>query len=196
MSRYLDVYGDDALFPVVSTELGRLAIASEEILYPEIARSLCTRGAEVIVHSSSEVGAAGLTQKAIARRARAQENLCWIVSANTAGIKNSSIPQASADGGSSIVDFRGRVTVEAAQGASMVANDTIDVAASRAARRTPGMGNLLSRQRLELFRSTYAQSFHSPDSMLLDGHDIRPSRAHFLSAQRDTIERLDRREII
>ena len=37
------------------TEIGRIAaIASEEILYPEIARALALRGAEVFIHSSSE----------------------------------------------------------------------------------------------------------------------------------------------
>ena len=35
LSQYIDVYGADALFPVVETPLGRLAcVASEEILYP------------------------------------------------------------------------------------------------------------------------------------------------------------------
>ena len=40
-SRYLDIYGLEGVFPVARTEIGNLAaIASEEILYPEIARSL------------------------------------------------------------------------------------------------------------------------------------------------------------
>jgi predicted amidohydrolase len=55
--RYLEHYGLDAVFPVADTPLGRLAcIASEEILYPEIARALALRGAEVFLHSTSEVG--------------------------------------------------------------------------------------------------------------------------------------------
>jgi len=41
LDKYLDIYGYDGLFPVAKTPLGNLAtIASEEILYPEIARSL------------------------------------------------------------------------------------------------------------------------------------------------------------
>ena len=54
-SKYLDIYDADGVFPVAKTEIGNLAaIASEEILYPEIARAHGLRGAEVFVHSRSE----------------------------------------------------------------------------------------------------------------------------------------------
>jgi predicted amidohydrolase len=77
--RYVGVYGAEALFPVAETEIGRLAaIASEEILYPEIARAHALRGAEVFVHSSSESGASIPTPKGIAKPARAIENLAWM----------------------------------------------------------------------------------------------------------------------
>ena len=43
-SKYLDIYGLDGVFPVAKTEIGNLsAIASEEILYPEIARAHALR---------------------------------------------------------------------------------------------------------------------------------------------------------
>ena len=81
--RYLQIYGLDGVFPVVDTPLGRLAcVASEEILYPEIARSLALRGAEVLLHSSSDVASPRLTPKDVAKRARAYENCPWVVSAN------------------------------------------------------------------------------------------------------------------
>ena len=84
--RYLDHYGLEGVFPVADTEIGRLAaIASEEILYPEIARALAFRGAEVFVHSSSEIGSPLGTAKDVAKRARAWENMAYVVSANTAG---------------------------------------------------------------------------------------------------------------
>jgi deaminated glutathione amidase len=88
--RYLDIYGLDGVFPVARTEIGRLAaIASEEILYPEIARALALRGAEVFLHSSSEVGSPRLTPKDIAKRARALENLCYVVSSSASWITTS-----------------------------------------------------------------------------------------------------------
>ncbi|MGB1142654.1 MAG: nitrilase-related carbon-nitrogen hydrolase, partial [Halioglobus sp.] len=87
LSQYRDVYGDEGLFPVADTPLGRLAcVASEEILYPEVARALATRGAEVILHSSSEVGSPRPTPKNIAKCARAYENMCYVVSSNTSAI--------------------------------------------------------------------------------------------------------------
>lgn len=190
--RYLDVYGIDGVFPVATTAIGRLAaVASEEILYPEITRALALRGAEVILHSSSETGSPQLTPKAIARRARALENLVYVVSANTAGIADIDIPLGSADGGSQIVDYLGEVRAEAGAGESMVANSELDLGALRRYRQRPGMGNLLARQRLELFAATYAQSVYPANTMLDSSGKLRaPDRSHFLDTQRAVIERL------
>ncbi len=90
--KYLDVYGEDATFPVAETEIGRIgAIASEEILYPELSRILASRGAEIFVHSSSEVGSNRQTIKDTAKKARAIENLVYVVLANSAGITGSPV---------------------------------------------------------------------------------------------------------
>lgn len=187
--RYLDVYGIDAVFPVARTEIGALAcLASEEILFPELARCFAVRGAEVFLHSTSEVGSPLVTQKDVAKRARAMENLAYVVSANTAGIEGSPIPGASTDGGSQIVDFEGRVLVEAGAGESIVAYAEIDLGASRRARRRPGMANLLARNRFELYASTYAQTRIQPANGLGDG--AAPDRSWFVQQQRAVIERL------
>jgi predicted amidohydrolase len=53
-------------------------IASEEILYPEIARCLAMRGAEIFLHSTSEVGSPLLTQKNVAKLARAIEHMWFL----------------------------------------------------------------------------------------------------------------------
>lgn len=190
--RYLELYGVAGVFPVAITAIGRLAaVASEEILYPEITRALALRGAEVILHSSSETGSPQLTPKDIARRARALENLVYVVSANTAGIADIAIPLGSADGGSKIVDYLGEVRAEAGPGESMVANAELDLGALRRYRQRPGMGNLLARQRLELFAATYAQSVYPPNTMLDGSGKLRvPDRSHFVDTQRAVIERL------
>ncbi len=191
LSRYLEVHGAEALFPVADTPLGRLAcIASEEILYPEIARALALRGAEIFLHSTSEIGSTELTPKDICKRARAIENMAVVISANSAGILDYPIPSQSTDGLSKIVDWQGRVLIEAGFGESMVANAEIDLAALRAWRRRPGMGNLLARQRLELFRASYEGSIHPPDSLLVDGQPVVPERAIFARTQAATIARL------
>lgn len=187
--RYLDLYGIDGVFPVARTAIGALAcIASEEILFPEVARCLAVRGAEVFLHSTSEVGSPLLTPKQIARRARAIENLTYVVSANSAGIVGSPIPGASTDGGSQIVDYEGRVLVQAGPGESMVANAEIDLAAVRRARRRPGMSNLPARNRFEAYASTYATTSVHPANGLDDG--AIPDRSWFSSVHRAAIDRL------
>jgi len=191
-SKYLDLYGIDGVFPVARTEIGNLAaIASEEILYPEIARAHALRGAEVFVHSSSEIGSPIDTNKMIAKRARAFENMAWVISANTAGITGTSGPQASADGNSQIVDWKGNVVAESNSGETFTAFADVDVAALRQARRKPGMTNYLSRQRTELFASTYAAPTHQRANALIEKGVVKvPDRDHFNRVQADTLERL------
>ncbi|WP_413201272.1 nitrilase-related carbon-nitrogen hydrolase, partial [Nostoc piscinale] len=62
--QYLDCYGLEGVFPVAKTAIGNLAaLASEEILYPEVARCLAMRGAEIFLHSTSEVYNKNLTPR-------------------------------------------------------------------------------------------------------------------------------------
>jgi predicted amidohydrolase len=190
---YVNVYGIDSLFPVVDTELGKLAcIASEEILFPELARALTMRGAEVFCHSTSEVGSPRQTPKDVAKLARAQENLAYVVSANSAGISGIAIPLASTDGKSQIVDHLGRVVVEAGAGESMVANAEIDVEALRRYRNRPGMGNLLARNRFELWTHEYQRAaslgLGHPANNIEAG--VVPGRPHFMGTHQTVIERL------
>ena len=189
--------GPDALFPVADTPLGRLAcIASEEIVYPEIARALALRGAEVLLHSSSEVASPRLTPKDIAKRARAYENCAYVVSANTGGIFGGDFPTDSTTGMSKLVDYKGEVLAEAGSGESMAANALIDVAALRRQRLTPGMGNTLSRLRLELFAKTYSGSIHPPNGMLdAQGRIAVPERSQLAATQRAVIDALIARGI-
>ncbi|MBU2919573.1 nitrilase [Psychrosphaera sp. F3M07] len=198
LNKYLDIYGYEGLFPVTKTELGNLAtIASEEILYPEVARSLVMQGAEVFLHSSSEVGAYDLTPKDIAKRARAVENLAYVVSSNSAGIADIDFPAESTDGLSKLVDFKGRVMAEAGMGESMVANAEIDLDALRRYRNKPGMGNILSRQRNELFAPMYQQSVYPANNMLDENNNVKPlERSHFMQTQMATIANLQSKGLI
>ncbi len=191
-SKYLDIYGLDGVFPVAKTEIGNLAaVASEEILYPEIARAHALRGAEIFVHSSSEIGSPNATPKMIAKRARAFENMAYVVSANTAGIVNAALPAASADGNSMVVDWKGNVLAESNSGETFTAFADIDLAALRAARRKPGMTNMLSRQRNALFAAAYSRESHQHANSLIDGDIVKtPDRDHFQRVSEETIARL------
>ncbi len=195
LDAYLDHYGADALFPVADTEIGRLAcVASEEILYPELSRAHVLRGAEIICHSSSEVGSPLPTPKNIAKQARAYENMAYVVSANSAGISGIPFPEASTDGHSQVVDYKGQILGAASVGESMCGNGEIDIDALRRARRKPGMTNTLARQRLELFRDVYGGDAVYPANSLA-GED-QPVRAHFQRTLQATIDALAKRGVI
>ncbi len=185
---YVDAYGYDSLFPVAKTNIGNLAcIASEDILFPEVARCLSMRGAEVLIHSTSEIGSPQLTQKNIAKQARAIENMTYVLSANSAGIVGSSLPSGTTDGGSKIIDPKGIVLAEAAYGESVVANADIDLAALREFRQRPAIGNQLARQRLELYAESYANYRIYPPDTLLNQPAERP---HFTRTQQEVIKKL------
>ncbi len=191
--RYLDVYGLEKVFAVADTDIGRVAaIASEEILYPEIARSLAFHGAEILLHSTSEAGSPTAMPKAVAKAARAYENMAYVVSANSAGIRGTAIPAQSTDGMSTIFDYKANKLCEAGYGESMVAHATIDLDALRAWRARPGMGNILSRQRTELFAQMYQlHPIYPVDSMSAAPENL--SRAHFAAQQAIAIARLRER---
>jgi predicted amidohydrolase len=197
--KYISVYGREAIFPVADTELGRLAaIASEEILYPDIARAHALRGAEVFLHSSSEVAAALATPKNIAKQARAIENLAYVISANSAGVEGIAIPRASTDASSKIVDFRGLVLAEAGYGESMAAYAELDIAALRRYRRRPGMPNILSRQPLGLWRDALEGLEVQPRGTLTgdDGQVRSPDRAFYAERQKRVIDKLAAADLI
>lgn len=185
---YLDAYGYDSLFPVVKTNIGNLAcIASEDILFPEVARCLSMRGAEVLLHSTSDIGSPLLTPRKVAKIARAIENMTYVVSANSAGLLGSQIPLGTTDAGSQIVDPKGLVLAEAGYGESMVAHADIDLAALREFRQRPATSNLLARQRVELYAESYAKhTIYPPDTLLSQPAE----RQHFIRTQQDVIKKL------
>lgn len=194
LDRYLEIYGWDGIFPVARTEIGNLAaLASEEILYPEVARCLAMRGAEIFLHMTSEVYGGPRAPKEAAKIARAVENMAYVISANSVGIIEAGLPAASTDGGSKIIDHRGLVLAETAQGESMAAFAEIDLDALRRARRRPGLMNLLSRQRFDLYAESYARALFYPPNTLLDG---AKGREHFWLMQQEVIARLDQQGTI
>jgi len=186
---YLARYGADAVFPVARTGIGTLGtIASEEILYPEIARMTAMKGAEILLHHTSEVGSPLQTKKDVMKRARAIENMAYVVSANTAGIAGTPLPSASADAMSKVVDWEGKVLGEAESGESVNANAILDLPALRAARRRTGMANLLSRQPWGAYESAYADTDWAPHGTMAEGRML--SQQAVIERQRAIIERL------
>jgi predicted amidohydrolase len=189
--RYLEAYGREAIFPVADTEIGVLGtIASEEILYPEIARMHVFKGAEVLLHPTSEVGAPMLTPKHISKMARAVENIAYVVSANSAGIFGVNFPPNGTDGMSIVLDWYGRILAEAGTGETSNANAVLDVAALRETRRKIGMTNVLSRLPLDAFERAYRDTALAPPNKTPDGRMIE--RPAVNAKQREVIDRLVR----
>ena len=192
--KYLDLYGLDGVFPVARTDIGNLAmIASEEILYPEFTRMHVMRGAEVIIHPTSEPGSTRPTIKEIARLSRAVESMAYVVSANSASIDNIPIPAYTCSAMSKIVDLHGQILSEAGQGGeSMSANAVLDIDGLRRERRRIGMANILSRQAYGLFAESYAQADFHRENFLLEGEEViePPDRDVFRRRQAANVERL------
>jgi predicted amidohydrolase len=192
--QYLDIYGYDAIFPVADTEIGRIGtIASEEILYPEIARMHALKGAEILLHPTSEVGSPNLTVKDVAKRARAIESMAYVVSSNSAEIIGTPVPAASTDAMSKIVDWNGRVLAEAESGESLNANAVIDLPELRATRQRSGMANLLTRLPLAAFTPGYETGVSAePNAMAGRG---MLSQEEAIARQRSVIEQLRERGV-
>lgn len=196
LDQYLEHYALEDLFPVVDTPLGRLAaLASEEIRYPEISRILAARGAEVIFHPTSESSTTQWSYKNVAKLARAQENQCYIISANSAKITGTALADASTDGRSQIVDDRGLILAETPTGESITACADIDIAALRYRRARNGMDNMLARQPAELYAQIFAKLDLHPKNTLGDGTNA-PAKDFYKSRQDEVLNKLSKRGII
>jgi len=200
LDKYLDVYGIEGLFPVLDTPYGRLGcIASEEIMWPELVRAMCLRGTEVLLQPTSEPGSPKMTDRQVARKARAMENHIYIVASNTATIDGMPIPPYTCSGHSCVVDFKGDTMAEAAAGGeSMLAHAIIDIDYLRSRRRQAGMFNHFSRQLTDVYAMIYAQNpVRTGNSLLKDGEiQPHPEREWFRQRQQDLLERLTKNGVL
>ena len=169
LKEFLDKVGIDGLFPVVKTELGHLAmVTSTDLAWPEVPRAHILRGAEVLLHPASE----SPLQKEIlepVRRARAVENMAYVVSCNTAGSAFAgTYGTAAADqppATSKIFDLDGKIIAAASEGEAINCRAEIDLAAVRKRRANPSGLNYLAGLRVETFTEVYAKtSIYPPNT--------------------------------
>jgi predicted amidohydrolase len=193
MDAYIDRHGLAGTFPVVDTELGRLAmLACGELAVPEVARVLMMRGAEVLLHPTNEQYSPAQEAAKIARPA---ENMVYLVSANVAGGIGFSADGSVLGGRSRIVDFRGN-TLACDEGTeeSDTVSAEIDIAALRAARRDLGMGNTILRARFEMYRPFYNDAVFYPANQFLDAP--MPEAAAARPVAEAALENLERLGIV
>ena len=152
--KYLDLYGLDTIFPVAKTPIGNLAaLASEEIKFPEVARCMAMRGAQVIICNASRLTEHAILELEVCSRARAIENMAYLATASHA---SASVNPLFFSGGSVIYVFQGRILKRAPEGAfEAYVNAPIDINSLRYLRNS---SNPLTQLKVEAFAETYQKT--------------------------------------
>lgn len=156
---------DEPLFPVVETEIGRLGAAiCYDWLFPEVTRALALAGAEVLVRVSAYMDPWGATPPmdwwTLFNRARAVENLAYVVAANQ-GASLANYPPFSWPGGSMIVDYDGRILAQADPGpGERIVVGPIDLAALRTERGRRRGHHMLSHLRTDAYTGLNSRPIH------------------------------------
>ncbi len=158
---------DEPMFPVVETEIGKLGAAiCYDWLFPEAIRALALQGAEVLIRVSAYMDPWGATPPmdwwTLFNRARAVENLAYVVAANQ-GASAANYPPFSWPGGSMVVDFDGRILSQADPGpGEKIVVGPIDLATLRAERERRRGHHLLSHIRAEAYTDLYSRPIFRP----------------------------------
>ncbi len=166
-----DILSDykEEIFPVLKTEIGNLAcFISYDRHFPEIPRAFALKGAEIFLMPSVAMEPWMSPPNdwwSVINRARAQENLCYLVAPNAAWMKDSSHPVSYSVGSSMIVDYNGVIIAEASSANETIISATIDIDRLRKKRSMPPW-NFLAEIRTELFRSMYDSTIYPPNLWL------------------------------
>lgn len=170
-SRYVDMYGYEHLFPVADTPLGRLGtIVCFDMNFPETSRALVRRGAEVILHPTSEPHNGGRTGWEMGRRTRAFENTAYVVSAAMGGEylnHEDTVPNLYSRGHAKIVNYDGSVQVVADGPGRVALEGRIDLRALRKARANP-LVNLAAWDEPMVYGHVYAGRRGMPNDLWAD----------------------------
>jgi predicted amidohydrolase len=149
----LDGY-DEPLFPVADTPIGRIGCAiCYDWLFPEAIRQLAMNGAEAPIRVGLRTpgGRPPMDWWTVVNRCRAIENVAYVVAANQ-GASLRHYPPYSWPGGSQIVDFDGRLVVEASPGpGERIVTGPVDVGALRHERQIRQGHHMLAHLRTEAY---------------------------------------------
>ncbi|MEV0133168.1 nitrilase-related carbon-nitrogen hydrolase [Dactylosporangium sp. NPDC050688] len=189
LSEYLDRYGLEGLFPVADTPLGRIGMmVCYDVTFPEVARSLMIRGAELILHPTGEPYGAHRPAWRRAKATRAYENKVYLASANHAayyaktdeGIwtdapdlafaqRQSTLipPSMRSHGHSEVIDFNGTTIAEIGGPGEATVIGTIDIERLRFERNSMGL-NFAAQLMPEMFAHVYQSARHRPVDMWKD----------------------------
>jgi predicted amidohydrolase len=177
---------EDEIYPVVETPIGRLGAAiCYDWLMPETLRQLTANGAEVLIRVSAYMDPWGATEPmawwTVVNRCRALENVAYVVAANQ-GASLAHYAPFSWPGGSMIVDFDGRLLVQADPGpGEKIVYGPVDISALRHERATRrGHQNLahLRTETLDLYEGTlYPPGRGREGALSVEGNDEATAEA-------------------
>jgi predicted amidohydrolase len=170
-TEYVETYGYEHLFPVADTPIGRIGtMICFDVNFPETARALVQRGAEIILHPTSEPHNAGRTAWEFGRRARAFENTAYIVSAAMGGEyldEDDLVPNLYSRGHAKLVGFDGAVQAVADGPGRIALDGRIDLAALRRARSNARF-NLALWDEPAVYADAYAAGRGMPNDLWAD----------------------------
>ena len=195
LSEWLSHFGEESLFPVADTEIGRLAcVIAADMYVPEAMRGMVLRGgAEVILNPTASAALSKGNNfdipivTTMVRRVRAYENLAFVLMSNLGPYGNDPKPPHDRKQPSQIIDFKGNMLAGTQTGGQEIVAATVDIDALRQARTSLGSGNLLATLQTPLYKQTYDAGFAPVDALLDDPIQETPEHNNVL---RQTILKL------
>ncbi len=163
---YKEVFGGGIkdLFPVIDTEIGKLGtMTCHDGCTPEVSRALGYNGAEIICHPGAIQEFEGVSQPwdfwMFTRRARAHDNMAYLLGSNWGTVNYDYYPKAFCPGHSFAIDYTGLVLREAPYPDEQVLAVPIDIEALRQYRTRTGH-NCWVDVRTEGFREMYTNPIY------------------------------------
>jgi predicted amidohydrolase len=168
--KYAEKYGGDKLstwFPVTETEIGKIGVITcMDGHFPENARALGIQGAEIILHPlfASPLMAKPLDIWQTLNRARAWENICYVIGASWGDIHGNR-QRTFAPGQAMIVDYNGVVQALADYPGEGMVTATINLEELRRRRLDPSR-NFPTQLPTDTYRLIYEKEIYPPNLFL------------------------------
>ncbi|MCR9078878.1 MAG: hypothetical protein NXH78_07245 [Hyphomonadaceae bacterium] len=135
---YCEVFGGDIkdLFPVIDTPIGKLGtMTCHDGCTPEVSRALGYNGCEVICHPVALQEVEGVSEPwdfwMFTRRARAHDNMAYVLGSNWGTVDYDYYPRSFCPGGSFAIDYTGMVMRHVPYPSEQVMAATIDIESLR-----------------------------------------------------------------
>lgn len=161
LDAYIERYGGpECLFPVVDTEIGRLAaMTCYDVRFAEVARCLALRGAEVIVHPTAEGSADRAWRESweAAKTVRAWENQVYFISANNGTWRDGARPAFRSRGRSQVIAPDGNLLGITEAPGENLALGMVDIEALRRTRAVRVGFNVPVTSRFDVYAPIYAK---------------------------------------